>query len=138
MDQAHTHYDILKVARDAPAEVVRAAYKALSQRYHPDKNNDAEAVEVMRHLNAAYAVLSDPNARQDYDWVLSTSEDGRSVVHQRDAQLRGRRPIGSRRRQKAVTRIWLMVVLAVVSAVAATFVESELAFATNVGVHAQR
>jgi curved DNA-binding protein CbpA len=142
MDQTHTHYERLKVARNAPPEVIRAAYKALSQRYHPDKNDHAEAAEIMRELNEAYAVLGDPNAREDYDTALMASDDapgdairGRCL---RDAQLRGRRPIRSRRRQKAVTRIWLMVILAIVSAVAATFVESDLAYAASVGVHAQR
>jgi hypothetical protein len=38
MAKIHTHYDNLKVSRHAPQEVIRAAYKALSQKYHPDKN----------------------------------------------------------------------------------------------------
>ncbi|WP_081067842.1 J domain-containing protein [Burkholderia territorii] len=58
-----THYDVLSVARDAPPEVVRAAYKALSQKWHPDKNPSAGAAEVMRVINVAYAVLSDATAR---------------------------------------------------------------------------
>jgi curved DNA-binding protein CbpA len=142
MDQTHTYYESLKVARNAPPEVIRAAYKALSQRYHPDKNNHAEAAEIMRCLNQAYAVLGDPNARQDYDTALAASEGvTRVALHgqrHRDAQLRGRHPIRSRRGQKALTRIWLMVILAIVSAVAATFVQSDLAYAASVGVHAQR
>ncbi|WP_081056747.1 MULTISPECIES: J domain-containing protein [Burkholderia cepacia complex] len=65
-----THYDVLSVARDAPPEVVRAAYKALSQKWHPDKNPRAEAAEVMRAINVAYAVLSDATARTQYDRTL--------------------------------------------------------------------
>ena len=42
----HTHYDNLKVTRGAPAEVIRAAYKALSQRYHPDKNPSPDAQRI--------------------------------------------------------------------------------------------
>lgn len=38
MKKIHTHYDNLKVARIAPPEVIRAAYRTLSQKYHPDKN----------------------------------------------------------------------------------------------------
>ncbi|MCS6804710.1 MAG: DnaJ domain-containing protein, partial [Blastocatellia bacterium] len=38
MPKLHTHYDNLKVARNAPPEVIRAAYKTLSQRFHPDRN----------------------------------------------------------------------------------------------------
>ena len=47
-----THYDNLKVARNAPQAVIRAAYKALSQRYHPDLNGDTERNHrIMQILN---------------------------------------------------------------------------------------
>jgi hypothetical protein len=63
-----THYDNLKIAENAPDEVVRAAYRALSQRFHPDKNpGDANAERVMQIINDAYAVLSDPVRRRQYD-----------------------------------------------------------------------
>lgn len=66
-----TLYDRLKVAPDAPAEVIRAAYRALSQRHHPDRNpGDARAARTMQSLNEAYAVLSDPARRQAYDASL--------------------------------------------------------------------
>ena len=67
----HTHYDSLKIARDAPVEVVRAAYRALSLKYHPDRHASAlEATEMMSLLNSAYDVLSDPEKRRDYDaWI---------------------------------------------------------------------
>ena len=38
MKKIHTHYDNLKVARNAPIEVIRAAYKSLSHKHHPDRN----------------------------------------------------------------------------------------------------
>lgn len=63
-----THYDTLKIATDAPAEVIRAAYRALAQRYHPDRNpGDVGAAQTMQALNDAYAVLSDPARRDEYD-----------------------------------------------------------------------
>jgi hypothetical protein len=66
-----THYDNLKIARDAPLEVVRAAYRALCLRYHPDRHAaDPEATEMMALLNSAYEVLSDPEKRREYDdWI---------------------------------------------------------------------
>jgi hypothetical protein len=69
----HTHYDRLKIARDAPIEVVRAAYRALCLKYHPDRNpGDSEAARTMALLNAAYEVLSDPDKRQEHDaWIRS-------------------------------------------------------------------
>jgi curved DNA-binding protein CbpA len=66
-----THYDNLKVAENAPDEVIKAAYRALSQKYHPDKNSgDAEAHRIMQIINAAYAVLSDAAQRSRYDESL--------------------------------------------------------------------
>ena len=66
-----THYDNLKIARDAPLEVVRAAYRALCLKYHPDRHAaDPEATEMMALLNSAYEVLSDPEKRGEYDdWI---------------------------------------------------------------------
>lgn len=65
------HYDTLKIAQDAPDYVIKAAYRALSQKYHPDKNPSAEAAEQMRAINAAYEVLSNPTARARYDRTLA-------------------------------------------------------------------
>jgi hypothetical protein len=97
MAKIHTHYDNLKVARLAPQEVIRAAYKALSQKYHPDKNpGDEKAARIMAILNSAYGTLSDPVRRREHDewiaaeeweieWLESTrAEDGQKrteVVH---------------------------------------------------------
>lgn len=72
MKKIHTHYDNLKVSRGAPAEVIRAAYRALAQKYHPDRNSgDAEAVRIMKAINASYEVLSDPGKRHEHDkWIV--------------------------------------------------------------------
>ncbi|SDI29279.1 J domain-containing protein [Paraburkholderia phenazinium] len=70
----HTHYDNLKVTRGAPAEVIRAAYKALSQRYHPDKNDSPDAQRIMRIINEAYTVLGDADRRAAYDRELAARE----------------------------------------------------------------
>lgn len=73
MAKIHTHYDNLKVSRGAPQEVVRAAYKALSQKYHPDKNpGDVKAARIMAILNSAYGTLSDPVSRREHDeWIAA-------------------------------------------------------------------
>ena len=62
-------YSILGVLPDAEEVVIKAAYRALAQRYHPDKwkGNAAEAHQRMVLLNQAYAVLSDPSKRSAYD-----------------------------------------------------------------------
>lgn len=71
MQKIYTHYDNLKVARNAPPEVIRAAYKSLSQKYHPDRNsNNPDAVRVMTLINASYEVLSDSAKRVEHDkWI---------------------------------------------------------------------
>jgi hypothetical protein len=73
MAKIHTHYDNLKVARLAPPEVIRAAYKALTQKYHPDKNpGDHKAARIMAILNTAYGILGDPVRRKEHDeWIAA-------------------------------------------------------------------
>lgn len=76
MKQVHTHYDNLKVARSAPPEVIRAAYKSLCQKYHPDRNpGDTEAAKIMALINQAYDVLSAPDKRRQHDlWIKEQEE----------------------------------------------------------------
>lgn len=75
MTKIHTHYDNLKVVRDAPDYIIRAAYKTLSQKYHPDKNpGDDRATRVMKILNQSYEVLSDPVQRNEHDQWIAREE----------------------------------------------------------------
>ncbi|TRW94221.1 J domain-containing protein [Candidatus Methylobacter oryzae] len=72
MANIRTHYDNLKVTRDAPVSVIRAAYKALCQTYHPDKfqGNPEEAERVIKLVNSSYAVLIDPVKRAGHNaWI---------------------------------------------------------------------
>jgi curved DNA-binding protein CbpA len=70
MGKLHTHYDNLKVSRDAPSGVIKAAYKALAQENHPDRCKDANAPRRMQMINDAYAVLSDAKKRAEHDkWI---------------------------------------------------------------------
>lgn len=69
------HYERLKVSQDAPPEVIRAAYRALATKLHPDRQGadtgpDDVMHEQMAALNSAYEVLIDPKLRQDYDATL--------------------------------------------------------------------
>lgn len=80
----HTHYDTLKVARDAPPEVIRAAFKVLAQKYHPDKfSGSDDATKMMQLINESYAVLIDPALRAEYDSRISEQElDGARTKEQ--------------------------------------------------------
>lgn len=70
----NSYYEILMVTRDAPPEVIRAAYKALSQKWHPDKNDHESAPGIMAMINTAYAELSDPDKRRAYHQWLEAEE----------------------------------------------------------------
>jgi hypothetical protein len=69
-------YQILGVLDTAEDIVIRAAYKALAQRYHPDKwqGNAEEATVRMREINDAYRILSDPIEKAKYDKTLDKKE----------------------------------------------------------------
>jgi len=73
MSKITTHYDNLKVPRNAPDDVIRAAYKQLARRYHPDRNaNSAESHRLMQSLNASFDVLDDPRRRAEHDqWIAA-------------------------------------------------------------------
>ena len=60
-------YKVLNVDSGADAEVIRAAYRALARRDHPDVSADPAAASKMTELNAAFEVLGDAERRADYD-----------------------------------------------------------------------
>jgi len=70
------HYRILGVIQDAEDIVIKAAYRALAQRYHPDKwaGSSEEATMRMSEINKAFSVLSDQIKRKQYDINLSSNE----------------------------------------------------------------
>lgn len=66
-----THYDTLEVSPSASPEVIRAAYKSLIQRFHPDRHPGDEAIaERAAAIAQAYDVLSDPARRAAYSESL--------------------------------------------------------------------
>lgn len=82
------HYERLKVNRDAPLEVIRAAYRALAAKQHPDRHGQSEGANSdMALLNAAYEVLSDPLRRAEYDTGLQEE----SIKAQTRTDTRARR-----------------------------------------------
>ena len=80
MNRIHTHYDCLNVAPTASDAVIRAAYRALSQQYHPDRNPGADAHQMMSNINQAYAVLSDPAQRRAYDAWLAAQQQRQTAA----------------------------------------------------------
>lgn len=71
-------YEVLQVNPSADIEVIRSAYKALANKYHPDKTGGNHE-ELMKQINGAYEILSDPKKRNQYDQELLTQEDDSAV-----------------------------------------------------------
>lgn len=62
------YYKTLEITTQADAAEIKKAYKKLAIKYHPDRNpDDSTASEKMALLNEAYAVLSNPDKRREYD-----------------------------------------------------------------------
>jgi curved DNA-binding protein len=66
---AEDYYQILGVSRDASPEEIKKAYRKLAMKYHPDKvkGDKKAAEEKFKQISEAYAVLSNPDKRKEYD-----------------------------------------------------------------------
>lgn len=70
-------YSTLDVGEDASQEEIKRAYRKLAQKLHPDANpGDAEAENRFKDISEAYAVLSDPEQRKEYDQVRRLASTG--------------------------------------------------------------
>ena len=68
------YYDVLGISKNASADEIKSAYHSLAKRYHPDVNKDPGAEEKFKEIQEAYAVLSDPQKKQNYDQFGSVDE----------------------------------------------------------------
>ncbi len=70
------YYQALGVARDAPADGIKKAYRKLARKYHPDVSKEPDAQKRMQEVNEAYAVLGDPEKRAAYDQLGKDARPG--------------------------------------------------------------
>lgn len=78
------HYDTLGIEPTATQAEIRTAYRRAAMRLHPDrKGASPESVSEFQHVQAAYAVLSDPERRARYD---ATGDDGKRGDRQAEAE----------------------------------------------------
>ena len=76
------YYQILGVGREAAADEIKKAYRKLAMKYHPDKakGDKKQAEEKFKQISEAYAVLSNPEKKKEYD------EFGSQVFRQKFSQ----------------------------------------------------
>jgi curved DNA-binding protein CbpA len=68
MKSERDYYEILGIEPSASAEEIREAYHKRAFQYHPDRHKESEeAHKKMQEINEAYAILSDPIKRREYD-----------------------------------------------------------------------
>ena len=76
-EQKRDYYEVLGVEKSADDATIKKAYRQLAKKYHPDMNpGDAEAEKKFKEASEAYAVLSDPEKRRQYDQFGHAAFDG--------------------------------------------------------------
>jgi len=86
-------YEVLQVHRRAEIDVIRAAYRALARKHHPDFGGDGARMVA---INEAWRVLSDHDARAAYDAQLAKSHNRRATDRQVPAPITGYAPGAAR------------------------------------------
>ncbi|XP_060941810.1 dnaJ homolog subfamily B member 14 [Limanda limanda] len=61
------YYEVLGASKEASEDELKKAYRKLALKYHPDKNHAPGATEAFKKIGNAYAVLSNPDKRRQYD-----------------------------------------------------------------------
>ena len=68
-------YEILELEQSASLEDIKKNYKRLAKKYHPDRNDDPEAVGKFHQISSAYEILSDDKSRKEYLMLNSDNKN---------------------------------------------------------------
>ena len=66
------YYQVLGIASTASPQEVKAAYRQLSRKWHPDKNPNVDVTSMMQDINEAYSILGNAERRKRYDQEYDT------------------------------------------------------------------
>lgn len=76
-EQKRDYYEVLGIDKNADESAIKKAYRTLAKKYHPDTNpGDAEAEKKFKEASEAYAVLSDPEKKRQYDQYGHSAFEG--------------------------------------------------------------
>ena len=76
-EQKRDYYEVLGIDKNADEAAIKKAYRALAKKYHPDMNpGDAEAEKKFKEASEAYAILSDPEKKRQYDQYGHSAFEG--------------------------------------------------------------
>jgi molecular chaperone DnaJ len=66
-DNKRDCYEILDINKDASDQDIKAAFRKLAKKYHPDVSKEPNSIEKFKEINEAYSILSDKEKREQYD-----------------------------------------------------------------------
>ena len=76
-EQKRDYYEVLGVDKNADDAAIKKAYRGLAKKYHPDMNpGDANAEKMFKEASEAYAILSDPEKKRQYDQFGHSAFEG--------------------------------------------------------------
>ena len=88
------YYEILQINQNASPEIIDKAYKTLAKKYHPDlqeESNKKQAEEILKEINEAYEILSNPDKKALYDQNLKNeaiSQEDYDEIYEENQNLK--------------------------------------------------
>ncbi len=78
--ESNDHYQTLGILKKASEKEIKSAYRRLARKYHPDRNSIVSD-DIMKNLNIAFEVLSDPEKRNQYDNTNFNFVENKDIIN---------------------------------------------------------